>query len=91
MTRNNKKYKWCNYFNNGQGAWVFHSKDIHKEWKNKKGKKPSVSFSNTSANTVIYCSCLMTTSEESTEEEQKVWDDSQDNDVIYLSLIELLV
>ena len=27
MNRNNKKYKWCTYFNNGQGAWGFHWKD----------------------------------------------------------------
>ena len=23
MTRNNKKYKWCNSFNNGKGEWGF--------------------------------------------------------------------
>ena len=33
MTRNNKKYKWCNSCNNGQGAWGFHWKDGHEELK----------------------------------------------------------
>ena len=27
MTQNNKNYKWCTSFNNGQGAWRFHWKD----------------------------------------------------------------
>ena len=31
MTHNNKKYKWCISFNNGQGAWGFHCKDGHRE------------------------------------------------------------
>ena len=33
MTRNNKKYKWCTYCNNGQSAWGFHWKDGHEERK----------------------------------------------------------
>ena len=89
MTRNHKQYKWCNYCNNDQGAWGFHWKYGHKEWKNKQGKKPSVYFSNSATNDVIYCSYLMTTSDESTEEE-KGEDDSQSNDFIYLSRFELL-
>ena len=56
MTRNNKKYKWCTSCNNGQGAWVFHWKDGHEEWKNKQGKKPSVRFSNPANNALIYLS-----------------------------------
>ena len=63
MTCNNKKYKWCIYFNDGQGAWGFHCKDVHEEWKNKQSKNPSVCFSNPANNAVIYCSYLMTTSE----------------------------
>ena len=66
MNRNNKKYKWCTSCNNGQGAWVFHWKDVHNEWGNKSGKKSSVHFSNPDTNHVMYCSYLMTTSEEST-------------------------
>ena len=38
MNRNNKNYKQCTSFNNGQGAWGFHWKDGHEEWKNKQGK-----------------------------------------------------
>ena len=38
MNRNNKKYKWCISCNNGQGAWGFHWKNGHEEWKIKQGK-----------------------------------------------------
>ena len=44
MTCDNKKYKWCTYCNNGQGAWGFQWKDGHEEWKNKQGKKPYLHF-----------------------------------------------
>ena len=54
MTRNNKKYKWYTSCNNGQGAWGFHWKDVHEEWKNKQGKNPSVHFSNPVNNALIY-------------------------------------
>ena len=64
MHHNNNKYKWCTYFNNGNGAWGFHWKDGHKEWKNNRGKKSSVKFSNTANNAMIYCSYLMTTIED---------------------------
>ena len=90
MTCNDKKYKWCTSCNNGQGAWGFHWKDVHEEWKIKQGKKPSVLFSNLANNAVICCSYLMTTSEESMEEEAKGGDDSQNNDFISLSHSELL-
>ena len=90
MNRNNKKYKWCISFNNGQGAWGFHWKDGHYEWKNSQGKKPSVCFSNPANNSVIYCSHLMTTSEEYIEEEAKGGDDSQNNYFISLNRFELL-
>ena len=33
MTRNNNKYNWCMSCNNGQGAWGFHWKFEHTEWK----------------------------------------------------------
>ena len=68
MTHNNNKYKWCTSCNNDQGEWEFHWKGGHEEWKIKQGKNPYVSFSNTYTNAVIYCSYIMTTSEESTEE-----------------------
>ena len=90
MTHNDKKYKWCTSCNNGQGAWGFHWKDGHKEWKNKQGKKPSGRFSNPVTNAVIYCSYLMTTSEELTEEEEKGGDDIQNDDFISMSRFELL-
>ena len=67
ITRNKNKYKCfisCNYFN---CAWVFHWKDGHHEWENKQVKKSSVCFPNPATNAIIYCSYLMTTSEESTE------------------------
>ena len=79
MTLNNKNYKWCNSFNNGQGEQEFHWKDGHEERKSNQGKNPSVNFSNPSTNALIYFSYLMTTSEESTEEEAKGGDDSQSN------------
>ena len=57
---------------------------------NKQGKKPSVCFSKPANNALIYCSYLMNTSEESTEEEAKGGNDSQNNDFISLSRFELL-
>ena len=47
-------------------------------------------FSNKATNAIIYCSYLIATSEESTEEEVKGGYDSQDTDLISLSHIELL-
>ena len=85
MIRNDKKYKWCTSCNNGQGVWGFHWKYGHKEWKNKQGKNPSVHFSNLAKNALIYCSYLITTNEDSTEQEPKGADDSQSNDFISLS------
>ena len=90
ITRNDKKYRWCISCNNGKGAWGFHWKDGHEEWKNKQGKKSSGRFSNPATNAVIYCFYLMTTSEESIEEEANSGDDSQNNDFISLSRFELL-
>ena len=58
--------------------------------KKKQGKKPSVRFSNPANNAVIYCSYLITTSEELIEEEAKGGDDSQNDDLIYLSRFEFL-
>ena len=44
MTRNDKKYKWCISCNNGKGAWVFHWKDGHEEWKISKARSHLVVF-----------------------------------------------
>ena len=90
MTCNDKKYKWNISCNNGQGTRGFHWKDGHKEWKNKQGKKPFVSFSNPANNSVIYCSYLMNTSEEYREEEAMGGDDIQNNDFISLNSFELI-
>ena len=89
MTRNNNIYKWF-AFNNDNGSWGLYWKDGHDEWKNKPGKKSYVLFSNPAKKTIIYCSYLMTTSDDYTEEEEKCGDNSQNNDFIYLSLFELL-
>ena len=90
MTRNDKKYKWCTSYNNGQGAWGFHWKDGNQEWKIKQGKKPSVHFSNPATNAVVYFSYLMSTGEELIEEESKGGDDIQNDDFISLSRFKLL-
>ena len=90
MNRNDKKYQLCTSCNNVKGAWGFHWKDGHEEWKNKQVKKPSIRFSIPANNAVIYCSYLMTISEESIEEEEKGGDYSQNNDFISLSCFELL-
>ena len=89
MTHNNKKYKWCTYLNLGKGAWGFQWKDGHKEWKDKQDKKPSGRFSNPITNAVIYLSYLITTNEDSTEEQAKGGGDIQMNDFISLSSFEL--
>ena len=85
MNHNQNHYKWCTSCNNGQGTWGFHWKDGHEECKIKQGKKHSVRFPNPATSAVIYCSYLMTTSEESIEEEAKGGDDSQNDDFISLS------
>ena len=90
MNRNNKKYKWCTSCNNGQGEWGFHWKNGHEECKKKQGNKPSVSFSNPANNTLIYCSYLMNTNEDSTEEGKKGRGDSQNNGFISLNHFDLL-
>ena len=90
MTSNDKKYKWCIYCNNGQGALGFHWKDGNEEWKNKQGMKPFGCFPNLSKNALIFCSYLMATNEESTEEEAKGGYDIQINDFISRSSFELL-
>ena len=65
MTRNNKKYKWCISCNNGQGAWGFHWKYGHREWKEKQVKDKLVQFS---VNAEINCFYLMAISENNVKE-----------------------
>ena len=63
MNRNKKKYKWCNYWNNDNGALVYHWNIGHKKRKEKQARKKSAHFSDTANNVVIYQSCLVDTSE----------------------------
>ena len=90
ITLNDKKYKWCTSCNIGQRAWGFHWKDRNEEWKIKQGKKTYFPFSNPADNKVIYFLYLMTTGEESMEEEAKGGDEIQNNDFVSLSRFELL-
>ena len=64
-TMNCKKhrYKWCTSCNNDNGAWGYHWKIEHREWKEKQVKDKLVQFSDSATNAVIYCSYLMSTSE----------------------------
>ena len=41
-----KYYKWCTYCNDGNGAWGYHWKVDHKEWKENQVKNKLVHFSN---------------------------------------------
>ena len=84
MTYNGKKYKCYTYFNNDNGVWGFHWKDVHDEWRNNQCKKSSIKFANPDINVI------MTTSEKSLEEQEKGGDDSQENDLISMSRFELL-
>ena len=68
MTRNNNKYNWFITCNNGQGAWGFHCKGGHREWKEKQAKEKLVQFSDSDTNAEIYCSYLMATSENNVKE-----------------------
>ena len=63
MNRNKNYYKWCTSCNDGNGAWGYHWKVGHKEWKEKQFNNKSVHFSDPSTNAVIYSSYLMVTSE----------------------------
>ena len=53
MNRNNKKYKWCTSYNNGNGAWGFHWKDGHEDWKNNQGKIVYFHFANYTTNNLL--------------------------------------
>ena len=82
MNHNKKNYKWLTSYNNRNFTWGFHWNDSHHEWKNKQGKKSFVNFSNPATNEIMYCSYSMTTSEESTEEEEKGGYNSQETNIM---------
>ena len=66
MNCNTNKYKWSKYFNNVNFLWGFHWKYVHK-WKYNQGRKKYVWFADSATNAIIYCSYLVSTSEESTD------------------------
>ena len=74
MNHNKQHYKRCTSCNGGAGAWGYHWKVDHMEWKEKQINNKWVQFSDSATNAVIYCPYLMVTIEnyvkESTEE---VW------------------
>ena len=93
VTCKSNEYKWCTYFNHGNGARVFHWKYGHKKWKDNKGRN-NFFFTYYASNTIIYCSHIMETSDYYTEEEHGGGEDSQKTDFITLinfDLIELLI
>ena len=63
MNRKKHHYKWCTCCNNGNGAWGYHWRIGHREWKEKQVKDKLVQFSYSATNAVIYCSYLMATSD----------------------------
>ena len=63
MNRNKHHYKWFTSCSDCNGAWGYHWKIDHKEWKEKQVKNILVQFSDYATNAVIYCSYLMATSE----------------------------
>ena len=68
MKRKKHHYKWCTYYNNGNGAWGYHWKIDHREWKEKQVKNKLVQFLDSTTYAVIYCSYLMATSENNVKE-----------------------
>ena len=63
MNHNKRHYKWCTSCNDDDGAWGYHWKVDHREWKENQAKNKLVQFSDSATNAVIYCSYLMSTSE----------------------------
>ena len=63
MNLNKNHYKCCSSCNDGNGAWGYHLKVDHREWKEKQVKNKLVQFSDSATNAVIYCSYLIITSE----------------------------
>ena len=44
MNLNKNHYKWCNYCNDGNGAWGYNWKVGQREWKENQAKDKSVHF-----------------------------------------------
>ena len=63
MNRNKHHYKCCTSYNDGNGAWGYHWKIDHREWKEKQVRNNLVQFSDSATNAVICCSYLVATSE----------------------------
>ena len=63
MNRNEYHYKWCTSCNDGNGAWGYHWKIDHIQWKENQVKNKSVQFTDSATNAVIYFSYLMATSD----------------------------
>ena len=55
LNRKTNNYKWCTSCNNGNGAWGYHWKVDHREWKEKQVKNKLVQFSDSATNAVTYC------------------------------------
>ena len=64
MNCNKHHCRWCNSCNDGDGAWGYHWKVDHKEWKEKQVNNKLVQFSDSATNALTYGSYLMTTSED---------------------------
>ena len=56
INHNKNQYKWCTSCNTVNGAWGYHWKVDHMEWKEEQSKNNTVHFADTATNTVIYCS-----------------------------------
>ena len=56
INRKKNQYKWCTSCNNSNGAWGYHWKVGHMEWKENQAKNKSVYFDDHDTNAVIYCS-----------------------------------
>ena len=78
MNRNKSQYKWCTYFNDGNGVWGYHWKVDNREWKEKQTKNKSVHFSDPSTNVVVYCSYIMATNDKYVKEYSEDGDNSQE-------------
>ena len=59
MKRNKHHYKWCTSCHEGNGAWRYHWKVDHREWKENQVENKLVQFSDSATNAEIYCSHLI--------------------------------
>ena len=54
MNHNKHHYKCCTSCNNGNGAWRYHWKIDHRDWKENQFKNKLVQFSDSATNAVVY-------------------------------------